>query len=184
MKRNQRVATLVLSLFLVAVPGIGSADTTIFSDRKETGGRLDFSKVVQGHSGEDVRHRLTMYKRWGAKHLKDRNNMLIFSFNTDDDDQFERSLHIDADPDGRGLKGEMRDWESDELIGEVLLTRKNRRTVQATIPLDMLGNNVTSYRWRVGSLYHAPDYGPCGMKSDVFQCGDYFPQRGLATHSL
>lgn len=183
MKRFQRVATVALSVCLAAIPGIGSADTTAFSDRKETGSRLDFSKTLQGHSGDAVRHQLTMYERWGRKHLRDQNNRIDFSFNTDDDKRFERVLHIDADPDG-GLKGEMRDGETNERIGEVLLTRKNRRTIQATIPVEMLGNNVTKYRWVASSLYHAPDHGPCGIASDVFVCTDRFPERGLATHSL
>lgn len=183
LKQYRLAAAVVVGLCLAAIPGTGSADTTAFSDRKETGSRLDFSKTLQGHSGDSVKHQLTMYERWGRKHLRDQNNRIDFSFNTDDDKRFERVLLIDADPDG-GLKGEMRDWGTNEWVGDVPLARKNRRTVQATIPVEMLGDNVSTYQWVVSSLYHAPDHGPCGIPSDVFVCVDRFPERGRVTHNL
>lgn len=183
MNRSKLCAGLV-GLCLAAIPGIGAADTTAFSDGKETGSRLDFSRTLHGHSGDAVTHELTMYEPWGRKHLRNRNNRIDFSFDTDDDNQYERVLQIDADPDG-GIRAEMRDWETGEVIGEVSLTRKNRRTIKAIIPVEMLGDAVTTYKWIASSLYHdAPDYGPCGTVTDSFQCSDRFPQRGRATHNL
>nr|MBA2726380.1 hypothetical protein [Actinomycetota bacterium] len=159
-----RLIAFISACLLAAAVGTATADTTAFSDRKETGSRLDFSKIVQGHSGDEVRHQLTMHQRWGRKHLRNRNNFIDFAFNTDDDSQYDRALRIDYDPNG-GLRGEMSVWDSGEVVGEVSLVRKNRRTIEAIFPMEMLGENVGTYEWIVGSLYHAPGYGPCGILS-------------------
>lgn len=180
---RSRLAAALVGVCLALLPCVGSADTTSFSDRKETGGRLDFSKALHGHSGDAVKHQLTMYEQWGRKHLRNRNNRIDFAFDTDDDSQYERALRIDHDPNG-GLKGEMSHWDTGEVVGEVQLVRRNRRTIEAIIPMEMLGESVSTYKWSVGSLYHAPDYAPCGTSSDTFSCADRFPQRGRVTHNL
>lgn len=184
--RGRPAVALTLTMLLIAAPA--AADTTRHRDRNDTDGKLDVRLVVQGHrrgsSGTPMlRHRLTMFERWGKRALSQQNNFINLFFNTDDDRGFERRLNIDV-RNGR-LRAKMQTWRGLDRVGFARIWRPNRRSVTVAFPKRWLGSGVRSYEWIGVALYSIKGEGPCGLQGDVHAgCSDRLPNRSRFTHNL
>lgn len=176
----------ILALLVTTTSALG--DTTRLRDPNDTDGNLDIKFVVQGHRSDTsgprmIRHRLTMYERWGKRALTRQNNFINLFFDTDKDNGFERRLNMDV-RDGE-LRAKMQTWRGLEEVGFAKIWRPNRRSVAVAFPKRWLGAGVRSYQWIGYALYSIKGEGPCGLQGDVYSgCTDRLPNSGRHSHDI
>lgn len=178
--RVVRAAALAVALILVATTP-AAADRKVRVDPDDSTGALDIAEVAHNHNRGLLTHRLTTYERWETSVLEDGLSDIYFDFFVGDRYVYAR---VDVSPDGT-LFGEMRNRDTERIIGFVKVWRPSKRKLRIEFPKRMLGRNVTSYRWSASTSFHRDGHETCGSGPHIIiACIDYAPSRGYIRHSL
>lgn len=156
--------------------------TRAFTDPDDVAGPLDVIGASQSQYADDaglathVTHGATFTEDLGTAPLTAADDHVRFRFDTDGNgDTFERTLTIDAAPDG-SLHAQMTD-RSGAVVGEATVSSEG-----ATLSVDMLrrllGRGVDVYRWTIET--HDGSTTACSTTA----CDDRAPDSGLSVHRL
>lgn len=182
--------SLIVAALCVAVtslsPSAVSADTETFNDPDDTKGQLDFKWIRQTHASDDeTGQRMLAYTiktydewritRWGLASID-------LNISTDGDAASERQVYItrmhgNLVAEVRGLNG--------YVYGYAKVTHPTARTLYVQFPRELLGDDVSTYRWYATSTFSRNGYAGCDSTANpVVPCVDRLPNAGTRQHNL
>lgn len=184
----------MVSLMLWLSAGMAVADAKSVPDGDDSPGRFDVERADASHDEEGLerfgvlRHEIVMYDEWDGTDLEYGSNMILISFDLNNDGNAERTLSVEANSDG-SLYGVMRGptRTSSYLRGYARAWRDDTRSVTLAFPRRLLRKGLERYRWRVFTDYADPGYEDCpgNIDKDVYRnCLDHAPDRGWVRHKL
>ena len=173
---------------VVALAPSGWADATSFEDPDDSPGPLDVATARHGHARLDtgrrlISHKLVTYEPWETELLADPAFHIDFRFSNDTDGRFERRLRVDVAEDGQTLVAEMRNLETDKVIGFALAWRSSERGIVVLFPKGWIKRGALEhYRWSAfAASVSVPPGEPhpdCEFEGEVISCNDVVPNEG------
>ncbi len=175
-----RAVSLVLTMALLSVGGVAVADSVSVRDGNDVSSFLDIAGASHGHTTaadqpRKLKHSAWTHDAWKVRHLR---NCEGIYFHFAWDGSLQRVVRVFF-RDGE-LQAHMFDARTRELIGEVGVSRRNRRDATVKFSRDLFAPGLESYRWRV--LAASTVGAPC--ESGYPQFIDEAPNNGWRRHNL
>lgn len=162
------LTTLVVAFFLLT--GTAVADRASGRDPTDSQGRLDVAAVGHGHRDGRLAHRVKMHDPWKSNLLSGKRKWIALWISTNDTadspEGFERLIwiHYSHDRLTAGIYRQKADESGFHiryrLIRKIPVHRPNRRTARVTFNPNLLGRDVSKYRWFAQTGWQVRK-GPC-----------------------
>lgn len=170
--RTKKFLIVVIALLGGALVAPAKADTSRFTDPKDTPGKLDVKAVRQAHDGGRLDHSVHTFRRWRPLVLSGDETYIGFYLDAGTKGtQADRFVWV-RHKQGRGLYAEIfrpLTHANGERLGRVRVSRSNGRSVRISIGRTHISKGIANgYTWRVTTSFEKPTTdGPCGDDGEV-----------------